>query len=57
MKTYIVIGEYRGKVLATVKADSLLDALMKLSQAEEDSLEIIDTSDFTYREADVREGK
>lgn len=54
-KTYKVTGTYHGKATAKVMALSLADAIRKFQNAEEDSLEIEDTSDFQYRESDIVE--
>lgn len=54
LKTYEVTGTYNGKCTAIVKAYSLLEALKKLAEAEEDALEIEDPSRFQYNEKDVK---
>lgn len=55
MPTYKVVGTYHGKVVATVRAASLLDALKRLENAEEDELEIDEPSKFEYHENNVKQ--
>jgi hypothetical protein len=55
MKTYTVLGSYDGPALVTVKADSLLDALRKIRESNEDTLDLVDPSKFSYAEADVKQ--
>jgi hypothetical protein len=53
---FTVIGTYHGEVKATVTADSLLEALKKLDNAEEDCLEILEPSRFEFEQENVRRG-
>lgn len=55
MKTWTVVGRYRGRVRLKTSANTLAEALKRFMDADDEEVEILDPSYVEYEETDVKE--